>query len=58
MKPHQADIFLVMLQEKRGEAHGVAEHDKQDAGDLGVKGPGMPDTAAEQCPHPCRDLVA
>src|SRR5271157_2932716 len=28
MKTHQADVLLLVLEEERGEPHGVAEHDE------------------------------
>jgi hypothetical protein len=58
VKPHQADIFLVMLEEERGEAHRIAEHDEEHTGDLRVERSCMPNLAAEHLSDPCRYLVA
>jgi hypothetical protein len=58
VKSHKADIFLVMLEEKRGEAHRIAEHDKEHTGDLRVERSCMPHLAAKHLPDPRRYLVA
>jgi hypothetical protein len=39
VEPHETDIFLVMLEEQGSEADCIAEHDKQDTGDLRIKRP-------------------
>jgi hypothetical protein len=56
--PHQADIFLFVLQEKRCEAHGISQHDEEHTGYLRVKGSCMSHLAPEHLPHPGCDLVA
>jgi hypothetical protein len=58
MQPHQADIFLVVLEQQGGKAYGITEHDKEDAGYLRVERAGMPHLAPEHLPHPCSHLVA
>jgi hypothetical protein len=52
MQPHQADIFFIVLEEERGEAHRVAEHDKKQTRNLRVECSCMPHLAAEHLPHP------
>jgi hypothetical protein len=52
MQPHQADILLIVLEEERGEAHRVAEHDKKHTRNLRVERSCMPHLAAEHLPHP------
>jgi hypothetical protein len=58
VKPHQADIFLVMLKQERGEAHCIAEHNEKHTGDLRVECSCMADLAAKHLPNPSRYLVA
>jgi hypothetical protein len=58
MQPYQADIFLFVLEEERGEAHGVAEHDEKHTRNLRVERSCMPHLAAEHLSHPRRYLVA
>jgi hypothetical protein len=58
VQPHQADVFFVMLEEKRGETHCIAEHDKKHSGDLRVKRSGVSYLASEHPADPCRYLVA
>ena len=57
MQPHQADIFLVVLEEEGGEADGIPEHDQEHTGNLRVKGPGVTDLAAKHPADPCSYLV-
>ena len=52
MQPHNADIFLIVLEEKRREAHCIAEHDEKHSGNLWVKCSCMPYLAAEHLPYP------
>jgi hypothetical protein len=52
VQPHQADIFLIVLEEERGETHRVAEHDEKHTGNLRVERSCMPHLAAEHLPHP------
>jgi hypothetical protein len=52
MQPHQADIFLIVLEEERGEAHRVAEHDQKQTGNLRVECSCMTHLAAEHLSHP------
>jgi hypothetical protein len=58
MQPHQADIFLIVLEEERGEAHGVAEHDEKHTRNLRVERSCMPHLAAEHLTHPGSNLMA
>jgi hypothetical protein len=58
MKPHQADIFLVMLEEERGEAHRIAEHNEEHTGNPRVECSCMPNMAAEHLPYPRSYLMA
>ena len=57
MQPHQADVFLIVLEEERGEAHSVAEHDKKHTGNLRVESSCVPHLAAEHLPYPCSYLM-
>jgi hypothetical protein len=57
MQPHQADIFLIVLEEERGEAHRVAEHDKKQTRNLRVECSRMPHLAPEHLPYPCSYLM-
>jgi hypothetical protein len=58
VEPHQADIFLVMLEKERCKAHSIAEHDKKQSGDLRVERSRMSYLAAEHPANPCSNLVA
>jgi hypothetical protein len=58
MQPHNADIFFIVLQEKRRKAHRIAKHDEKYSGNLRVKCAGMPHLAAEHLPYPRRNLMA
>jgi hypothetical protein len=58
VQPHQADIFLLMLEQERGEPYGITEHNKEYTGYLRIERTGMPDLAAKHLSHPCGDLVA
>jgi hypothetical protein len=58
MQPHNADIFLIVLEEKRREAHCIAKHDEKHSGNLRVKSSRMPYLAAEHLPYPRGYLMA
>jgi hypothetical protein len=58
MQPHNADIFLVMLEEKWRKAHRIAKHDEKHSGNLRVKCTGVPYLAAEHLPDPRGNLMA
>jgi hypothetical protein len=58
MQPHNADIFLFVLEEKRREAHCISEHDEKHSGNLWVKCSCMPYLAAEHLPYPRGYLMA
>jgi hypothetical protein len=58
MQPHNANIFLIVLQEKRRKAHRIAKHDEKDSGNLRVKCAGMPYLATEHLPYPSGYLMA
>jgi hypothetical protein len=57
MQPHQADIFLVVLEEKRGKSHRVSEHDEKQTRNLRIECSRMSHLAAEHPPNPCSYLV-
>jgi hypothetical protein len=52
MEPHQADVFLIMLEEEWGKTNRVAEHDKKQTRNLRIECSRMPHLAAEHLPHP------
>jgi hypothetical protein len=52
MQPHQADIFLIVLEEERGEAHRVTEHYEKHTGNLWVERSCMPHLATEHLSDP------
>jgi hypothetical protein len=58
MQSHNADIFLIVLQEKRRKAHRIAKHDEKHSGYLRVKCAGMAHLAAEHLPYPRGNLMA
>jgi hypothetical protein len=58
VQPHQADIFLLMLEQERGEPYGITEHNEENTGYLRIERTGMPDLAAKHLSHPCSNLVA
>jgi hypothetical protein len=58
MQPHNADIFLIVLEEKRRKAHRIAKHDEKHSGNLRVKCSGMSYLAAKHLPYPSSYLVA
>jgi hypothetical protein len=58
VQSHQADIFLVVLEEEGSEADSIAEHDEQDTGYLRIERSGMPDRTTQHTADPGCDLVA
>jgi hypothetical protein len=58
MQPHKADIFLVVLEEKRRKAHSITKHDKKHTGDLRIERSCMSYLAPKHPPNPCRYLMA
>jgi hypothetical protein len=52
VQPHQADIFLIMLEEERGKTNRVPEHNKKQTRNLRIECSCMPYLAAEHLSHP------
>jgi hypothetical protein len=52
MKPHQANVFLVMLEEERGEAHSISEHNQEYTGNLRIECSCMSDLATKYLSNP------
>jgi len=58
MQPHEADIFLIVLEKERGKAHCIAEHDEKHSGNLRVERSRMSHLAAQHFPYPGSYLMA
>jgi len=58
VQPHKADIFLVVLEKKRSKSYRVAEHDKEQAGNLRIECSRVSYLTTEHSANPCCDLVA
>jgi hypothetical protein len=58
MQPHQADIFLVVLEEEGSKSYRVAEHDKEQAGNLRIECSCVSYLTTEHPANPCCYLVA
>jgi hypothetical protein len=52
MKPHQANVFLVMLEEEWGEPYSISEHNQEYTGNLRIEGSCMSDLAAKHLSNP------
>src|SRR5512136_1732355 len=58
MQPHQADIFLVVLEEEWSKSYRVAEHDKEQAGNLRIECSCVSYLTTKHSANPCCYLVA
>jgi hypothetical protein len=58
LDPQVSGVLLIMLEEKRREAHCIAKHDEKHSGNLRVKCSCMPYLATEHLPYPRGYLMA